>query len=174
MIFIKPFIFCCLFVFLCVCAAAAGTVHFAYDNYGQVSQAVYEDKFSIRYSYDGIGNRLTCTVTPSVKRVIQIFVKTDTGVPLQGVFVYAFNDSESFTGLRLATDENGIAAFYKSDFPAGDYKFGVAHRGEWFWSEIIPLPGSSNVMLTVEPERSGSALPAIYLLLLGREDLSLP
>jgi len=70
MIYIKPFFFCCLFVFFFVCAAVAGTVHFVYDNYGQVSQAVYEDKFSIMYSYDGIGNRVSCTVTPSGKRAI--------------------------------------------------------------------------------------------------------
>ena len=97
---------------------------------------------------------------------------TDKGLPLQNIFVYVFTDSESFTGLRLATDENGIAAFYKSDFPPGDYKFGVVHRGEWFWSEIIPIPGRDTLDLTVETEKLGSALPAIYLLLLGREDLS--
>jgi len=63
------------------------------------------------------------------------------GQGISGVRVYAFSESDRYTGVYTNSDDNGAAVF---DLPAGNYKFRADYRSNRFWSEVVNTPDTSS------------------------------
>ncbi|CAB1068583.1 hypothetical protein D1AOALGA4SA_414, partial [Olavius algarvensis Delta 1 endosymbiont] len=58
-------------------------------------------------------------------------VVSQSGRPLEGVKVYAFNAADSYLGLSGETDADGLVEFR---LPRGNYRFRADHQGSRFWA----------------------------------------
>ena len=137
---------------------------YTYDDRGGLTQAVNEDDTSFDYVYDSIGNRVLSQVSVSVED-FTVNVSSSSGTPLQGLNVYAFRESNQYTGNYAVTDENGRAVFAPDDFIDGNYKFRVDYLRFQFWSEIVQISGSSSldiiipeVTITLSVNKDGTSI----------------
>ncbi|CAB1063454.1 Flagellar hook-length control protein FliK [Olavius sp. associated proteobacterium Delta 1] len=83
---------------------------------------------------------------------ISVALTTSGGTPLAGVRIYAFTDSDSYTGINLLTDTDGMARFNPADFSAGSYKFRADYLSRQFWSDPVILPGTFAVAMVIAEE----------------------
>jgi hypothetical protein len=79
-------------------------------------------------------------------------VETDGGKKLAGIATYAFTESGSYTGHNATTDQNGIGHYDPADLSDGTYKFRIDYLGYQFWSDVIEIPASSAVTVTIDEE----------------------
>lgn len=66
------------------------------------------------------------------------------GQGISGVRVYAFSESERYTGVYTNSDDNGAATF---DLPEGNYKFRADYRSNRYWSEVANIPTTNSTTL---------------------------
>jgi hypothetical protein len=85
-------------------------------------------------------------------------VKTNKGRALSGLRVYAFTAAGAYTGVNATTDAQGFALFSPQAFSAGSYRFRADYLGEQFWSQLVGLPGTNLVTLTIEEETAEVAV----------------
>ena len=79
----------------------------------------------------------------------QVNVSSSKDYALEGVKVYAFTDSGSYTGYNATADSNGTAVFNKDSFTDGSYTFRVDYFNEYFWSDTVIIPDDSAVSVTI-------------------------
>ncbi|MBW1812306.1 MAG: DUF2341 domain-containing protein [Deltaproteobacteria bacterium] len=83
---------------------------------------------------------------------ISVHVYTDKGRDLEGVRVYAFTESGSYTGQNIISDASGLAVFDASSFSDGTHKFRADYMNSQFWSNVITLPGTYNADVQIAEE----------------------
>jgi hypothetical protein len=86
------------------------------------------------------------SVTTTVPVVISVL--SNTGVPLAGLNVWAF-DGSTYSGYTSQTNAQGQATF---TLPQGNYRFRVDYPGYQFWSNTVnhcSVPGCTSVNLTL-------------------------
>jgi hypothetical protein len=81
---------------------------------------------------------------------VAVNVATGKGTEVSGIKVYAFTQSGSYTSKYAVTDSSGTASFDSSLFAAGSYKFRADYLGGQFWSQVVTLPDTLSVNLTIE------------------------
>ena len=77
---------------------------------------------------------------------IRVQVMTDTGTPLDGIVVEAFDENESIAG-SAETDATGLATV--SDLDDGRYIFRATYAGQGYWSETITVPAQTQVAISI-------------------------
>jgi len=85
-----------------------------------------------------------------IPTVIEVAVETDNGRLLDGIKVYAFTSSGSYTGQSATTDETGTAQFNLQDFQDGIYQFRVDYLQQQFWSNSIYVPDEFSVSVNID------------------------
>lgn len=83
---------------------------------------------------------------------IAVTIQTDKGRQLNGVRVYAFTSSGSYTGNHAVTDGQGEAHFDPELFSEGTYQFRADYLGNQFWSVEVTLPDNHSVTLEIPEE----------------------
>lgn len=76
---------------------------------------------------------------------LPVTVTTDAGTAIDGVNVYAFTETGSYTGLSAKTDEAGTALFTRADFTEGNYQFRIDYLSSQFWTGTVALPATASV-----------------------------
>ncbi|MCP4622984.1 MAG: hypothetical protein GY850_05575, partial [bacterium] len=84
---------------------------------------------------------------------VTVTVQTDEESALSGRLVYAYTDTDTYTGVTRTADSNGLALFESDDFSAGNYKFRTDLLNIQFWSDEITIPGDTEIDLVIEMER---------------------
>jgi hypothetical protein len=118
------------------------------DINGQVRFDLPEQSYKVRTDY--LGQRFWSEeftwqdTTVSVPMADAKITVTGSGLPIEGVRVYLFTESGSYSGLYETTDSNGQVLFR---IPAGTYKFRADYQGSRYWSidsifvadQVIPV-----------------------------------
>ncbi len=114
---------------------------------------INEDTILKVMAVDGAGNQsAVTTINYTILNQIAVTVETSQGRKLNGLRVYAFTESGSYTGKWGRTDAEGVALFSPDDFQQGNYKFRVDYLGYQFWSDVVVLPDTSTVQVLLEEE----------------------
>ncbi len=66
------------------------------------------------------------------------------GQGISGVRVYAFSDSDRYTGIYANSDDNGMVVF---DLPDGSFKFRADYRNNRYWSEVADTPATNTTTI---------------------------
>lgn len=75
---------------------------------------------------------------------------TSEGTALSGLKIYAFTESDVYTGKSSTTDESGTAVFDISDLTDGIYKFRLDYIGQRIWSDNVVIPNETSVTITIQ------------------------
>jgi len=130
---------------------ADGVVIFHYDQFGNIiGESAIDGTFTANYIYLD-GQRIAAVAGIAVTEVT-VKVNTSKDRSLSGVRVYVFNEAGSYTGLNATTDVEGIARFAIEDFSEGSYQFRVDYLSAKFWSEVVSIPNTSKIEVTIEEE----------------------
>lgn len=124
------------------------TTLYGYDNAGNLTTTDFQDGTRIDYSYDRIGNRLSCQVTAPHREFV-LLVETSEGQALAGLTITAFSEDGSNTGINSVTGSDGTAVFNISGFPEGIYRFRINYLNQFFWSEGVALPEASETHVVI-------------------------
>ncbi len=81
---------------------------------------------------------------------IEVSVKTNSGLPFDGIRIYAFTSSGSYTGYYSTTDEEGKAQFDITNFEDGAYRFRVDYLQQFYWSDDIEIPEEHLVSVVIQ------------------------
>jgi hypothetical protein len=126
------------------------------DSLQYTSPIEITDNKTLKFiAIDTAGNpseTVTETYIISTQQDYTVKVETSKGRELAGLNVYAFTDSDSYTGKHALTDENGIATFSYGDFQEGNYKFRIDYSDYQFWSDVITIPYFSTITVIIEEE----------------------
>ena len=66
------------------------------------------------------------------------------GQGIAGVRIYAFSESDRYTGVYTNTNDQGAAIF---DLPDGNYKFRADYRNNQYWSDVAAIPDTNQTTL---------------------------
>jgi hypothetical protein len=86
----------------------------------------------------------------SLANATTVNVATSKGVAVSAINVYAFTQSGTYTGKSGTTNSAGIATIDTSTLASGNYKFRADYLGGQLWSQVVTLPDTSSVNLTIE------------------------
>ena len=87
---------------------------------------------------------VTSTSVQTGQRPFTLNVVDANGQGIAGIRVYAFTDTDRYTGVYTNSDSNGQGIF---DLPNGSYKFRADYRSHRFWSNVISTPGTSSTSI---------------------------
>ncbi|ADW17596.1 YD repeat protein [Desulfobulbus propionicus DSM 2032] len=126
----------------------AGTTLFLHDPSGNLlAEADIQGTILREYVYLD-GQRLSAfdyTALPA----FAVTVTTSSGVVVEGVQAYAFDEQNQYTNLHVATDAEGKATFNRDDFGEGAYRFRVDYLGHQLWTEPVTVKTSQGVSLVI-------------------------
>ena len=114
------------------------------------------------------------TITITILQTI-VSISDRQGDSVSGVPVYAYTANDDFTGLSSRSSKEGAAAL---DLPEGTYKFRADYDGHAYWSDLVTLPGASQVAMQVGPydvsvavvDQLGQGLRRVNVIAYGREN----
>ncbi len=109
---------------------------------GENVSAVFQDVANETSNENEAGTPVAAPVLNSV----QVLVATETGIPLSGLTVQAFDASESLVG-TAETNSSGLATV--TDLPDGRYIFWATYAGQEYWSPTISAPEQSQTSITI-------------------------
>ncbi|MBU4130100.1 MAG: hypothetical protein KKF12_04705, partial [Proteobacteria bacterium] len=125
------------------------TVLYHYDLSGNlIGESTPDGDFFMDYVY--LGKDRLAAIPSDPDDVFTVRVSTNTGRLIEGVRVYAFTESNTYTGIYGVTDDQGTAIFQKNLLPGTAYKFRIDYLNEQFWSALVPLSSGSLAMEIVE------------------------
>jgi hypothetical protein len=108
---------------------------------------------------DQAGNQSeVLAATYVVQSNLFVNVRTNKERALSGLRVYAFTAAGAYTGLSATTDAQGFALFSPQAFSAGPFKFRADYLGGQFWSQVVGLPETALVELTIDEETAEVAV----------------
>ncbi len=124
------------------------TTLYHYDLWGNlIGESTESGDFFMDYIYLD-GNRLA-GLPSDPNDILSVSVSGSTCGPLEGVRVYAFNESGNYIGVNAVTDASGTAVFQKSQLAGTAYTFRADYLNEKFWSGIIS-PDSDEASILIE------------------------
>lgn len=153
----------------------AGEKVYVYDANGSYlgltgttdASGVYEFRlpaasYTFRADYQGQQFRVSAGVSADVVNNIEIVsagaevsVNVNSGSgPLTGVRVYVFSSTGSYLGIYAFTNETGAVSYNLVD---GGFKFRVDYLGYQYWSNVITVPATTDVTVTI-PHRNTEVL----------------
>ena len=129
--------------------AGGQTTLFIYDKDGNLVTEADEQGRPLR-EYVYLGRMRLAMFDYGVPSELQVTVSTSKGRLLEGVPVYAFTESGSYTGVSASTEANGVASFQTAGLPDGTYKFRADYLSYQFWSPVITVPGTSSTQVVIQ------------------------
>ncbi len=142
------------------------------DQNGSVTFTLPNGEYKFRADYQAqatwsetINTRQNSSVhirAPIAKFTVRVYRRS--GGAVADVPVYAFNEDEGYTGIKVRTDNNGAAVM---ELPSGEYKFRADYDGNAYWSDEVTVPkvnstslyvGGYNVTVRVT-DSSGNVIP---------------
>ena len=125
------------------------TVLYHYDLSGNlIGESSPDGDFFMDYVY--LGAQRLAAIPSDPDDVFNVRVSTNTGRLIEGVRIYAFTESNTYTGIYGVTDNQGTAIFQKNLLTGTAYKFRADYLNEQFWSALVPLSSGSLAMEIVE------------------------
>ena len=88
----------------------------------------------------------------TIEENISVQIKTDAGLAMAGLRVYAFTESGSYTGNYCNTNDQGLALFDPASFSEGNFKFRIDYLGHQFWTDILAFPSQYSISHSIEME----------------------
>ncbi|MCG8688323.1 MAG: hypothetical protein MI892_25850, partial [Desulfobacterales bacterium] len=142
------------------------TTVYHYDLEGNlIAESTPEGDFYIDYVY--MGQTRLAALASDPDDVFEVSVSTTTGQSVEGIKVYAFTPSGSYTGIYAVTDALGTAVFQSTNLSGTSFKFRADYLTEQFWTETVELTAGSTTLTiqdvdqTVSIIQSGSAVAGV-------------
>jgi uncharacterized GH25 family protein/Flp pilus assembly pilin Flp len=127
------------------------------DNNGQVTLDLPDGDYKFQAYTNGqyywspaVNSPAQDSTTIDVRQYsLEITVVDDAGkgVKERNLYVYGYTENDSYTGVYGKTNGNGRVEL---EVPAGTYKFRVYYRVANYWSDIVTVPGTDEVVIKTE------------------------
>ncbi len=125
------------------------TVLYHYDLFGNlIGESTPDGDFFMDYVY--LGKDRLAAIPSDPNDAFTVRVSTNSGRLIEGVRIYAFTESNTYTGIYGVTDNQGTAIFQKNLLTNTAYKFRADYLNEQFWSALVSLSSGSLTMEIVE------------------------
>ena len=127
------------------------------DNNGQVTLELPDGDYKFRAYTNGqyywspaVNSPAQDSTTIDIRQYsVAVTVVNDAGngVKESNLYIYGYTENGNYTGVYGNTNGNGRV---KLDVPAGTYKFRVYYRAAYYWSDLVTVPGTDEVVIKTE------------------------
>jgi pilus assembly protein Flp/PilA len=125
------------------------------DSSGVIALEIPEGQFKFRADYRGHRYWSILSTVPGSgsatvmtgERPFTVTVEDNNGQPLNGIRVYAFNESGQYTGVYGNTDSSGDVILL---IPNGSFKFRAHYNNQRYWSSVITTPTQTITTITTD------------------------
>ena len=122
------------------------------DKSGTISFDLPDGSYKFRANYLTNQYWSETAATPAVssatvltgQQSFTVYVIDYNGQGIAGVRIYAFSESDRYTGVYTNANDNGLAIF---DLSQGNYKFRADYCSNRYWSDVVNIPEINNTML---------------------------